>query len=151
MTDRLSRKILVRRPSRAHRSDGAELELVSTQMLKVILSSRDGADRRAIARTVSTDRNGVLARNPVNGRFELIDDDELQAILESNRDMPKISMPADATLEPLRDYVDDDHLSLVSTRALRRVLERDDAGRDDDAGSARDVAPAVGFNPYESA
>jgi hypothetical protein len=52
----------------------------------------------------------------------MIDDEELEAILEANQDLPKISKPADATLEPLRDYVAEDALSLVSARALRRVL-----------------------------
>ena len=162
MSDRVSRKILVQRPSKI-RSDGhgrsvwaepvesAELELVSTQMLKVMLSSRDDSDRKAIEETVRSDAEGVLARNPSSGRFELIDDDELQAILDTNQDLPKVSKPSDATLEPLRDYVDDEELSLVSSQALRRVLG--DTANDADAEPDQvELAEAAGgFNPYDNA
>ncbi|MDH4073957.1 MAG: hypothetical protein OEV41_12720 [Gammaproteobacteria bacterium] len=144
-----SRKVLVRRPSRATAGDrgraawtdpaeSAELELVSTQMLKVILSSRDNTERKAIARAARTSTDGVLARHPASGRFEIIEDDELKAILDENRGLPKISRPDDATLVPLRDYADDSELSLVSTHALRRAL-------DDDEG----VAEPEEFNPYD--
>ena len=98
MSDRVSRKILVQRPSKI-RTDGgrsvwtepvesAEFELVSTQMLKVMLSSRANSDRKAIEDTVRSDAEGGVARNPATGRCDLIGDDELQAILESNPDMP---------------------------------------------------------------
>lgn len=162
MSDRVSRKVLVQRPSKV-RTDGrgrsvwadpvesAELELVSTQMLKVILCSRDDTDRKAIEETVSSDADGVLARHPASGRFELIGDEELQAILETNQDMPRISKPADATLEPLRDYVDEDELSLVSSQALRRVLA-DASGETPPEPEKEEPAEAAGgFNPYDNA
>jgi hypothetical protein len=158
MVARTSRKVLVQRPGRI-RTDGhdrsawadpvqsAELELVSTQMLKQILTSRDDADRKAVASAAKTSADGVLVRHPGSGRFEIIDDEELQAILDSNKGLPKINRPADATLEPLRDYVNDDELSLVSTQALRKVLASDD--------EEEEISPAIdadgGFNPYDSA
>ena len=162
MSDRVSRKILVQRPSQV-RADGhgrsvwadpaesAELELVSTQMLKVMLSSRDDSDLKAIEETVRTDREGVLARNPASGRFELIDDEELQTILDANQDMPKIRKPADATLEPLRDYVAEDELSLVSSQALRRVLGSAEIEPESMPEAEQPAEAAGGFNPYDNA
>ena len=159
MSDSESRKVLVRRPSRittdgrgrsvwADPVESAELELVSTQMLKVMLTSRDDTDREAIREAANTETEGVLARNPDNGGFEIIDDDELQAILDVNQGLPKISKPSDATVEPLRDYADDEGLSLVSTQALRKVLKHDD---DVSANDPELPDEPSGFNPYDSA
>ena len=137
MSTEKSARVLVRRPSRI-KSDGqgrsvgaepvesAELELVSTQMLKQILSSNDAENRKAVKEAAMTSREGVLARDPATGYFEIIENDELQAILDSGQDLPKLSRPSDVTLEPLHDYADDNQLSLVSTQALRRVLVDDD-------------------------
>ena len=154
MSDESSSKVLVRRPARittdghgrsvwADPVESAELELVSTQMLKVMLTSRDQGERRAIEDAARTTTEGVLARHPASGRFEIIDDDELQAILDENQGLPKITRPADATIEPLRDYVDDSALALVSTQALRKVL-------DDAPEAPQAVRKAVGFNPYDN-
>ena len=157
MPEDTPKKVLVRRPpkiaSDGHgRSvwvdpvDSAELELVSTQMLKVMLSSRDGVERKAIEDVADISVNGVLARDPVNGQFEIIEDDDLQAILDENQGLPKLTRPADATLEPIRDYVDNESLSLVSTQALRKVLDDDDG---QDAETPPTMEPA-GFNPYDA-
>lgn len=127
--------------------DSAELELVSTQMLKVMLSSRDARERQAIEDAANGSGDGVLARNPQDGQFEIIDDDELQAILDVNQGLPKISKPADATLEPLKDYADDEQLSLVSTHALRKVLHGD---ADESANDADVSGEATGFDPYNN-
>jgi hypothetical protein len=158
MSDLESGKVLVKRPARiktgrdgrsvwADPDESAELELVSTQMLKVMLTSRDQTEMEAIEEAASGSEDGVLVRNPGNGGFEIIGDDELQQILAANDNLPAISRPSDATLEPLKDYPDDNQLSLVSTQALRRVLNtRDDVDEVeadiilDDGGS---------FNPYD--
>lgn len=137
MSDGKSAKILVRRLSKsdADRRDGsvradpaesAELELVSTQMFKQILSSRDEEDRKAVIDAATGAGEGVLARDTATGYFEIIDEDDLQAILENNKHLPKLSRPSDVTLEPLHDYADPEHFSLVSTRALRTVLGTED-------------------------
>jgi len=160
MTDRKSRKILVRRPTRvstdshgrsvwADPAESAELELVSTQMLKVMLTSKSKADIEAIGLAAAGGEDGVLVRHPGSGSFEIISDEELDEILAANEDLPKISKPADATLEPLKDYADDEKLSLVSSRALRRVL---DDGQDAAADKERERFESVGgFNPYDNA
>lgn len=113
----------------------AELELVSTQTLKQILSSSDEKNRKAIEDAANTATDGVLARNPATGYFEIIDDADLQAILDTSSDLPKLTRPADVTAKPLHDYVDDECMSLVTTMALRKVLARSD----DDSSAETEV------------
>ena len=157
MNDENSAKILVRRPSiraadrgagsvRADPAESAELELVSTQMLKQILSSSDKEDRKAVKDVARGAVEGVLARDPSTGYFEIIDEDDLQAILEENKKLPKLSRPSDVTLEPLHDYADSEHLSLVSTQALRKVLDSED---EKDQAAATEV-DHHSFNPYDN-
>jgi len=158
MSDENSAKVLVRRPSKMN-SDGdgrsvsadpvesAQLELVSTQILKQILSSNDVENREAVKEAAKSTGEGVLARDPATGYFEIIEEDELQAILDSGQELPKLSRPSDVTVEPLHDYADCDHLSLVSTQALRRVLVDDDEKEEPEPVEI-DVG---GFNPYNSA
>lgn len=157
MSEGSSAKVLVRRPSKI-KTDGngrsvwadpvesAELELVSTQTLKQILSSNDVENREAVKEAAKSTGEGVLARDPATGYFEIIEEDELQAILDSEQVLPKLSRPSDVTLEPLRDYADCDHLSLVSTQALRRVLVVDD-DKEEFEPAEIDVG---GFNPYDT-
>lgn len=156
MSDESSNKFLVKRPTKiktdsrgrsawADPVESANLELVSTQTLKQILSSSDAGDRKAIEDAASTATDGVLARDPATGFFEIIDDAELEAILDANADMPKLSRPVDVTLEPLHDFVDEERLSLVSTMALRKVL-----AKEDDDGSPDTEIDLSGMDPYNS-
>ena len=148
MSDNKSARVLVRRRSTGAKSgDSAELELVSTQMLKQILSSNDVENRKAVGDAAKKPGDGVLARDPVTGFFEIIDEDELQAIVDSGQDLPKLSRPSDVTAEPLHDYADNEHLSLVSVQALRQVV-LDDEESGDEAESAD--TDAREFNPYHS-
>ena len=150
MSDRKSAKVMVQRRSKiAADGDGSaiestEVELVSTQMLKQILSSNDPENRKAIEEAAKSAGDGVLARNPATGYFEIIDDDELREILDSDQDLPKLSRPSDVTAEPLHDYADNEHLSMVGTEALRRVLDHDDKEEDSEAAEVE----AGEFNPY---
>ena len=149
MGDEKSARVMVRRPSAASagsESDGQgnELELVSTQMLKQILSSSDVQNRKGVEDAAKSTGDGILARDPATGYFEIIDEDELRAIVESREDLPKLSRPSDVTVAPLHDYADSEHLSLVSIQALRRVL---DGGDEQEEAEAAEVG---GFNPYNS-
>ena len=156
MTGDTSNKVLVRRPSKiktdsrgrsvwADPVESAKLELVSTQTLKQILSSSDAKNRKAIEDAANTATDGVLARDPVTGYFEIIDDADLQVILDTNSDLPKLTRPVDVTLEPLHDYADDESMSLVTTMALRKVL----AKGDDDRLVETEV-DSSGMDPYNS-
>lgn len=146
-----SARVMVRRPRRDKTAgDGGdadasgELELVSTQMLKQILSSNDAENRKAVGDAAKATGDGVLARDPATGYFEIIDEDELKAIVESGQELPKLSRPADVTVEPLHDYADSERLSLVSVQALRRVFDEDS----DEQAEAVEV-DAGSFNPYQ--
>jgi len=156
MSDDTPNKVLVRRPTKiktdsrgqsvwADPIESAELELVSTQTLKQILSSSDDKNREAIKDAANTATDGVLARDPATGFFEIIDDTDLQAILDANADLPNLSRPTDVTLEPLHDYADDENLSLVTTMALRKVLANDS----DDITNEAEVETS-GMDPYNS-
>ena len=123
---------------------GNEVELVSTQMLKQILCSKDVENRKGVADAAKRDGEGVLARDPETGYFVILDEDELRAIVESGQELPKLSRPSDVTVAPLHDYADSEHLSLVSVQALRRVL--DDDGVEEEAESVETVDEE--FNPY---
>ena len=149
-------RVLVRRPAKiktdsrgrsvwADPVESAKLELVSTQTLKQILASSDEQNRNAIADAADTATDGVLARDPATGFFEIIDDADLQAILDSNSDLPKLSRPVDVTLEPLHDYTDNENFSLVTTVALRKVLTSDD-----DESSPMAEFDSSGMDPYNS-
>jgi hypothetical protein len=125
----------------------AQLELVSTVMLHKILESSDDDARSAIERIVSGQEEGVLARDPATGLFEIISDADLQSIPKDNDSLPKIARPAEATLEPVRSKAADrdDELSLVSTQVLRKILHKDapmPVVKKKDRGG--------GFDPYNS-
>lgn len=128
----------------------AELELVSTAELQKILASTDEDTRSAIQSIIHEEEEGVLARDPATGLFEIISDADLQAILENN-DLPKTRRAADVTLEPLRKQGDDqEELSLVSTQVLRKILGKDSPKA---ASPAKDRLPkdkGGGFDPYNS-
>jgi hypothetical protein len=154
MGENKSAGVVVRRPAAASAERdaapaksgaGEEVELVSTQMLKQILSSKDFENRQGVADAAKKDAEGVLARDPETGYFVILDEDELKAIVESGQDLPKLSRPSDVTAAPLHDYADDEHLSLVSVRALRRVL--DENTRCDQEVEATE-ADDEEFNPY---
>jgi hypothetical protein len=151
--------IKIRRPPRV-RTDGQgrsvwdepidpvdELELVSTQALRIILDSDDKKARKAISDAVSNASDGVLARNPTSGTFEVIEDDELQKILDSTTDLPPMSRPADVTLEPVNQDTGDE-LSLVSTQALRKLLGTEPPKSEVGKKTKRDSGG--GFDPYNS-
>lgn len=122
-----------------------ELDLVSTTMLKKLLDSDDDATRQRIEEA-AMGKDGVLAHDAAKDQFEIIDDDDLQAALDSAASAPEQIRPADVVLEPISEAVDDnaEELSLVSTQMLRRILAGDetDADTGDDAGG--------GFDPYNS-
>ena len=158
MSKNKSTKVLVRRPSQTHENplnattvsetiSEAELELVSTQMLKQILTSSDDEDRNAI-RDAAADSapEGVLARDTSTGIFEMINEADMLTILNENDNLPRLSRPADVTVEPLHDYADSESLSLVSAQALRNVFDDDEMVEEVGKDTVVDMCD---FNPYE--
>ncbi len=157
MSDELTKTVRIRRiPKVAEDEHGhsvwtkpveeVELELVSTTMLKQILTSDE--ERQRVEKAVE-DKDGFLVRNTETSHFEVIDDEDLQAALESAADTPEMPRPADVTLEPLDEASDEEELSLVSTQMLRVMLSGDDPTALDEGDEAMD--DGGGFNPYDNA
>ncbi len=94
---------------------------------------------------IAEQTDGVLARDPATGFFGIVDDAELQAILDTNSDSPKLSRPVKVALEPLQDYAADESMSPVTIMALRKVL-----AKDGDDSSPQTVDDLSGKNPYDS-
>jgi len=140
----MTKKLTLTRPNRRGERPGreTELELVSTQMLKQILSSRNTSDAKAVEDAANTASEGVLARHATSGIYEIIDEEEFESLLGKCDELPELRRPADVTLRPLCDYAEKNHFSLVSSRALRRALGGDEE-------SAADGEPGVaGFDPF---
>tara|TARA_R110002049_G_scaffold196523_6_gene365628 strand:+ start:9773 stop:10216 length:444 start_codon:yes stop_codon:yes gene_type:complete len=124
----------------------AELELVSTMMLKTLLSSKD-AERKQQLEAAAASKNGVLAKNLSSGAFEIIDDDDLMAALASADDGAEKLSASEMAGEHLLELADteDEELSLVSTQALRKIL-----GHPEEEAEAEKADKSGGFDPYNS-
>ena len=154
MSDEYTKTVRIPRPGKIH-TDGrgrsvwtdpvetAEFELMSTTALKKVLDSDDDIAKKAIADAAASGGDGVLARDTATGLFEIVSDEDLQAILDDDFSLPKKTRPADVTLEPASDEPSEE-LSLVSTQALRKILHQDDDDQLDD------LEPDGGFDPYNS-
>lgn len=145
--------VIIRRPSKVTMDDRGRtvwqgeieevaLELMSTQELKVALAAADDTSKESIAAIAAGDKEGVLARDP-SGSFDVVTQAEL-ADLRMRGNMPaSIAGRLDEKLVPAVDN-DGEELSLVSTQALRRILNPDAA---DEPESEADEGG--GFNPYD--
>jgi hypothetical protein len=163
MADDYTATIRIRRPSKittdergrsvwAGEIETAELELVSTAELEQLLASSDEKSRTAIEQALAGDAEGVLARDPTTGLFQIVSEEEVAAALAKERGgAPR------GRLEP----VEGEELSLVSTQVLRRRLESTSPKpvRPGSPGKpARPVAASRpkrdeggGFDPYNNA
>lgn len=147
-TVRIVRKPKVATDERGHSVwedpvETVELNLVSTTMLRKILDSDDTAARSRIEKAAEG-KDGVLAHNADSDQFEIIDDEDLQAALDSAASAPQLARPADVVLEPVSESGGEEELSLVNTQMLRQILQDDDPDATDDDG------PGGGFDPYNT-
>ncbi|MEX0707424.1 MAG: hypothetical protein WD078_05625 [Woeseia sp.] len=131
----------------------AELEIVSTQMLKTLLDSADAGNRKQVEQLASRDDEGFLARNAATGHFQIIDDTDLQAILNQQKESAPAPRPDSTDESTLVSDSDENDLSLVSTQALRKILgestgEKRKARATPDEKFSRD--DAGGFDPYNT-
>ena len=122
------KRLLLERRHGLGKSEDDELELVSTQMLKQILSSRNRDEARAVKSASKTASEGVLVRHR-DGQYEIIDDEEFDEMIAGHDDFPRLDRPSDVTIRPLCDYADSGRFSVVSSRALRRALDDDEDPR----------------------
>ena len=123
--------------------EDTELELVSTTMLKQIIDSDDERAKKRIAEAAS-DKDGVLAHNPADNQFQIIEDDDLEAALNSAASAGDMEVQIASEDAPEFDDSDDnsEELSLVSTQMLRQLLEIEE---DEEESEPKDS----GFNPYD--
>ncbi len=122
-----------------------KFELLSTQELRTLLDSNDEQGRRSIEEAAATEKEGVLVRNAETGQFQIIDETDLQSLLDDDFSLPEQDRPADVTLDLPTDGTDDaENLSLVSTRALRKIMLTES----DDAAEPPEEEPGGGFDPY---
>ncbi len=156
MNDELKRTVRLKRPSRSAVDDDGQtvwegpevdtdFELLSTQRLMQILAEGD-EQRRRLEAVADNDEDGVVAQRAGSDAFEIIARDDLTAAIQSTEVADEDAIVAG---EPLAEEVDPDApaTSLVSTMALRRILNEDGeaelAPADEDAQIMRDA----GFDP----
>ncbi len=125
--------------------ENTELELVSTQRLKQMIETEGRDAKQRIARA-AREKDGILAHSASDDRFQIIDDDDLMAALDSAAEIGDRDVSLASADEPQFDDKDEDaeELSLVSTQMLRQMLG-DDEDEDDDG----ETTPEGGFNPYD--
>lgn len=118
----------------------ANLELVSTQMLQQLIDDNDHATTSHL-HEVAQGKDGVLAHDPGEGRFEIISDEELQHILDGTEAQYNAKKAAHIEEPVVEPTAVDEELELVSTQMLRQILSPEDFSEDDDG-------PGGGFDPY---
>ncbi len=124
--------------------ENTELELVSTERLEEMIKADGKRAKERIAR-VAQKKDGILAHNPAVDRFQIIDDDDLMAALDSAADVSEREVSLASDDAPTFDDSDNDEeeLSLVSTQMLKQLLDVD-VDTEDDAPPTES-----GFNPYD--
>lgn len=152
MTDELKKTVKITRKPKVTTDDRgrtvwvdtvitANLELVSTQMLKQIIDA-DDIETREQLRDIAEGKDGLLAHDIDKGRFEIISAEELQHILDGTDMEPGSKLVGRVTDVALAETVnEEEELELVSTQMLRKIILAEDenqAGEPDQSG----------FDPY---
>lgn len=124
----------------------ANLELVSTQMLQQLIESDDHATTTGLQKAAQQ-KDGVLAHDPEQNRFEIISDEELQHILdgtEAEYNAKKAAVVDEPAIEAVVETdAEQEELELVSTQMLRQILNPEDFSEQDE-----DSSSPSGFDPY---
>jgi len=121
----------------------ANLELMSTQMLKKVIDSNDAKAKKDLRR-IAKGESGLVARDMNSGKFEVINDEELQRILDGTdgeSDVEGSQFVEEATAST---FDNSGELELVSTQMLCIALNLKD-----DETPAEESADE-GFDPYNS-
>ncbi len=123
--------------------ENTELELVSTERLEQMIAADGQRAKERIAAAAET-KDGILAHNAADDRFQIIDDDDLMAALDSAADTREreVKLASEAAPE-FDDSSGEEELSLVSTQMLKQLLDVE-GGDEDEAPPAES-----GFNPYD--
>ncbi len=125
--------------------ENTELELLSTERLEQMIAA-DGQRAKDRIAKVAAKKDGILAHNAADDRFQIIDDDDLMAALDSAADVSDREVSLASEDAPTFDEAggDEEELSLVSTQMLKQLLNVE--------GDTEDDAPPAesGFNPYDN-
>jgi hypothetical protein len=147
--------VIIRRPARVSIDDRGhnvwtapieetELELMTTQELKLALAAADDADRQAMHAMAESGKRGIVARNPATGVLDVVSEDELR---ELQRDKTvRLPQLLDTDTAPVTGD-NAQELSLVSTQMLKQMLGNEELKGLDEP---EEIAEAKkGFNPYD--
>jgi len=122
-----------------------ELDLMSSQDLKLALQAADDADRESIRAIAESGKNGVVARERGTGLYHVISEDELQELMDNDAALSASIRGLEMAPESADgDSDSEEALALVSTQALRRMLDPIEV---EDALDLSDDNP--GFDPYD--
>jgi len=144
MVERLKQTVRI---IRRDMPDPVEFELVSTKMLETILDTEDDRQKQAL-RDAAASRDGVLAHDAENNRFEIIDDDDLLAALDNAKGSDLLRRTADVLLEAELPEEDAEELALVSTQMLKQILGDDEVSLSTEGELTVDAGS--GLDPYNS-
>ena len=122
----------------------AEFDLMSSQELKVALHAANDTDCESIRAIAESGEDGVVARDRATGLFEVISEAELQELMDADMEL-SASVRRRESVPESPDAVGEDGLSLVSTQALKRMLNADDS-----ENSLEVLDDNPGVDPYDS-
>jgi hypothetical protein len=132
------------------------LELVSTTALEKILKDGDGKAEGEIRKLAEGGKEGLLARQAADGRYQIVGQEELAKIAGAGRVPERRGAAQNAAAPPPEDVVNKaPELSLVSTMMLRKVIGADGKAEVVAAAQEKPKAPRKsgrdkfgGFDPY---
>jgi len=153
-SEEYSTTVVIRRPKRVETDDRGrsiwagdieetELDLMSSQDLKLALRTANDVDRESIRAVAESDIDGIVARDRATGLYEVISEAELQELMDKDTALSDSLHRREMVSESTDDNCADE-LSLVSTQVLRRMLTKDES---DDSLDVQDDNP--GFDPYD--
>lgn len=155
-TDNSASTVIIRQPTKvktdgrgrtiwAGRIEELELNLISTQELKLALLTAGAAGLNSIKAVAAGGKDGVVAHDQSTGLYDVISGAELKKLLDSGVELPA-SLTAGEVARDCSDVGAEDAFSLVNTQALRQMLDQDNS---EDSLIAEDNNP--GFDPYNKA
>ncbi len=147
--------VVIRRPTKVGTDDRgqtvwagpieeAELDLMSSQDLKLALHAANDADRESIRAVAESGKDGVVARDRATGLYEIISEAELHELMDADMEL-SASIRRRESVPESPDAAGKDGLSLVSTQALHRMLNSEDS-----ENSLEVMDDNSGVDPYDS-
>ncbi len=153
-SEEYSTTVVIRRPKRVKTDDRGrsiwagdieetELDLMSSQDLKLALRTANDVDRKSIRAAAESGIDGVVARDRATGLYEVISEAELQELMDKDTALSATVRRREMVSESADDNCAEE-FSLVSTQVLQRMLTQGDS---EDSFEVQDDNP--GFDPYD--